>query len=163
MGIADLDIDGLLVPFPYDSIYPEQLRYMHNLKKTIDQKGQGLLEMPTGTGKTVAVFSLICAYQSAHPEIGKLVFCTRTVPEMTKALRELKVIIEYRNSLLENVSPFLAIGISARKNMCIHPEVSRQGSADAINAKCRQMTSSYLKEAGMDTGDSSSCSYFEKF
>lgn len=56
MGIPDLNIDGLSVAFPYDSVYPEQLRYMHNLKRTIDQKGQGLIEMPTGTGKTVAVF-----------------------------------------------------------------------------------------------------------
>jgi DNA excision repair protein ERCC-2 len=166
MGIPDLNIDGLSVAFPYDSVYPEQLRYMHNLKRTIDQKGQGLIEMPTGTGKTVAVFSLICAYQAQYPEVGKLVFCTRTVPEMTKALRELRTIMEYRNSLISGEpSPFLAVGISARKNMCVHPTVSRQGTADAINAKCRQLTSSILKEAGMDieSGEEQQCTFYEKY
>ena len=165
MGIPDLDIDGLPVAFPYDSVYPEQLRYMHHLKRTLDQKGQGLLEMPTGTGKTVAVFALICAYQSAHPEMGKLVFCTRTVPEMTKALRELRGIMEYRESLLGSNASFLAVGVSARKNMCVHPTVSRQGTADAINSKCRMMTS--LRDSGMmdvDEGENSSaCTYFSRY
>lgn len=169
MGIPHLNIDGLSVAFPYDSVYPEQLRYMHNLKRTIDQKGQGLIEMPTGTGKTVAVFSLICAYQAAHPEVGKLVFCTRTVPEMTKALRELRTIMEYRQSVTGAETRFLAVGVSARKNMCVHPTVSRQGTADAINAKCRLMTSSILKDSGMDVDEgsdvteSSSCEFYEKY
>jgi DNA excision repair protein ERCC-2 len=168
MGIPNLDIDGLAVPFPYDSIYPEQLRYMWSLKKTIDNKGQGLLEMPTGTGKTVAVMSLICAYQYAHPEVGKLVFCTRTVPEMTKALKELRVIMEYRNSLYSEVPRFLAVGISARKNMCVHPTVSRLSTADAINARCRVLTSGSGDNAATDDVDmedklGGSCSYYEKF
>ena len=132
MGIRDLNIDGLCVPFPYDFIYPEQIRYMTSLKRTIDARGQGLLEMPTGTGKTVCVFALICAYQAAHPEVGKLIFCTRTVPEMTKALGELRVIVEFRGDL-----NFLGVGISARKNMCVHPTVSKESTADALNAQCR--------------------------
>lgn len=41
--------------------------------------------MPTGTGKTIALLSLITSYQLAHPDSGKLVYCTRTVPEMEKA------------------------------------------------------------------------------
>ena len=41
--------------------------------------------MPTGTGKTISLLALITSYQLAHPECGKLVYCTRTVPEMEKA------------------------------------------------------------------------------
>jgi Rad3-related DNA helicase len=40
--------------------------------------------MPTGTGKTITLLSLITSYQIAHPEVGKLIYCTRTVPEMEK-------------------------------------------------------------------------------
>jgi DNA excision repair protein ERCC-2 len=162
MGIPDLNIDGLSVAFPYDSIYPEQLRYMWNLKRTIDARGQGLLEMPTGTGKTVAVLALICAYQAAHPEIGKLIFCTRTVPEMTKALKELRVIYEYRSSMISDSRQFLGIGISARKNMCIHPEVSRQPTADAINAKCRLLTSGSSQD-DIEDSETGGCIYYEKY
>ena len=47
--------------------------------------------MPTGTGKTITLLSLITSYQLQHPEVGKLVYCTRTVPEMEKVLVELQV------------------------------------------------------------------------
>ena len=54
------------------------------------------LQMPTGTGKTITLLSLITSYQLAHPEVGKLVYCTRTVPEMEKVLQELKELMDYR-------------------------------------------------------------------
>lgn len=44
----------------------------------------GTFQMPTGTGKTITLLSLITSYQLAHPEVGKLVYCSRTVPEMEK-------------------------------------------------------------------------------
>jgi len=77
-------LDGLDVCFPYDFMYPEQFTYMRELKRALDAGGHALLEMPTGTGKTVALLSLVTSYQLAHPEVGKLVYCTRTVPEMEK-------------------------------------------------------------------------------
>ena len=43
-----------------------------------------MLLVHVGTGKTVCLISLITSYQHAHPETGKLVYCTRTVPEMVK-------------------------------------------------------------------------------
>jgi DNA excision repair protein ERCC-2 len=46
--------------------------------------GLPALQMPTGTGKTITLLSLVTSYQLAHPEVGKLVYCTRTVPEMEK-------------------------------------------------------------------------------
>jgi len=134
-------IGDLRVFFPYDSIYPEQYRYMCELKRALDAKGNGVLEMPTGTGKTVTLFSLITSYQWAHPEIGRLVYCTRTVPEMSKALEELRQVIDYRVAVLakeistgDEAPPaglaaghILGVGLSARRNMCVHPEVSKEG------------------------------------
>lgn len=74
----------LEVFFPYDYLYREQYEYMLELKHAICAKGHALLEMPTGTGKTVCLVSLISSYQFAHPEAGKFIYCTRTVPEMIK-------------------------------------------------------------------------------
>ena len=82
--IRRLNIDGLAVYFPYDYIYPEQYEYMTELKRSLDAQGHCLLEMPSGTGKTVCLLSLITAYLMAHPDRGKLIYCTRTVPEMEK-------------------------------------------------------------------------------
>jgi len=76
--------------------------------------------MPTGTGKTVTLLALITSYQLAHPSCGKLVYCTRTVPEMEKALDELKRLQKYRQPLVGPAAQILALGLSSRKNMCIH-------------------------------------------
>lgn len=38
-------LDGLTVYFPYEYIYPEQYRYMVELKRALDAKGHCLLEV----------------------------------------------------------------------------------------------------------------------
>mgnify|MGYP002701001081 CR=1 FL=1 len=50
---------NLTVYFPYDYVYPEQYDYMMALKQTLDTGGgHCILEMTTGTGKTVSLLSL---------------------------------------------------------------------------------------------------------
>ena len=98
-------IDQLDIYFPYETIYPEQYKYMCSLKRVLDAKvvhiltsqGHGLIEMPSGTGKTAAILSLVLSYHLDHPEkIAKAIYCTRTVPEIDKALEELQGIVQYR-------------------------------------------------------------------
>ncbi len=36
-----------------------------------------------------------------HPEMGKLIYCTRTVPEMMKCVEEIKRVLFYRYESLE--------------------------------------------------------------
>jgi DNA excision repair protein ERCC-2 len=92
-------LDDLTVYFPFPKLYHEQYAYMRSLKLSLDSSGglnnggHALLEMPTGTGKTVCLLSLVTSYQMAyakHPtkKIGKLVYCTRTVPEMDSVMEE---------------------------------------------------------------------------
>ena len=95
------DLDGLDVFFPYDRLYLEQYQYMRSLKQTLDAGGHCLLEMPTGTGKTVSLLSLITSYQFANPSAGKLVYCTRTVPEMNAVMEELGTVLAYRSEQLQ--------------------------------------------------------------
>jgi DNA excision repair protein ERCC-2 len=94
------DLDGLTVYFPYDRIYEEQYRYMRSLKQALDANGHALLEMGTGTGKTSCLLSLITSYQYANPTTGKLVYCTRTVPEMNHVMEELATVLAYRSDML---------------------------------------------------------------
>ena len=96
------DLDGLDVFFPYDRLYLEQHQYMRALKQSLDAGGHCLLEMPTGTGKTVCLLSLITSYQFANPSAGKLVYCTRTVPEMNAVVEELATVLSYRAEQLES-------------------------------------------------------------
>lgn len=60
---------------------------MVELKRALDARGHCLLEMPTGTGKTIALLSLITSYTLSKPNNPvKLIYCTRTVHEMEKTL-----------------------------------------------------------------------------
>eukprot|EP00672_Neobodo_designis_P012225 CAMPEP_0174861254 /NCGR_PEP_ID=MMETSP1114-20130205/51163_1 /TAXON_ID=312471 /ORGANISM="Neobodo designis, Strain CCAP 1951/1" /LENGTH=57 /DNA_ID=CAMNT_0016096265 /DNA_START=36 /DNA_END=205 /DNA_ORIENTATION=+ len=52
-------IDDMRVVFPYDYIYPEQLAYMTELKRGLDDRGHIVLEMPSGTGKTISLLSCL--------------------------------------------------------------------------------------------------------
>lgn len=50
-------------------------------------QGHCVLEMPSGTGKTACLLSLIVAYMQANKhELTKLVYCSRTVQEINKVV-----------------------------------------------------------------------------
>lgn len=140
-------MDGLLVYFPYEYIYPEQYAYMLELKRALDAKGHCLLEMPSGTGKTATLLSLIVAYMIEHPDaVRKLVYCSRTVPEIEKVVAELKNLIAYYESHAVEKPELTGLVLSSRKNMCIHPEVSREREGKIVDAKCYGLTASYVRE-----------------
>uniref|UniRef100_A0A452HC63 DNA 5'-3' helicase n=1 Tax=Gopherus agassizii TaxID=38772 RepID=A0A452HC63_9SAUR len=159
-----LNIDGLLVYFPYDYIYPEQYSYMLELKRTLDAKGHGVLEMPSGTGKTISLLSLIVAYQQAHPlELTKLIYCSRTVPEIEKVIEELRKLLDFYEKLTREKLPFLGLALSSRKNLCIHPEVSSLRFGKEVDSKCLSLTASYVRAQQQWDSAIPSCHFFEEF
>jgi DNA excision repair protein ERCC-2 len=140
------DLDGLQVFFPYDFLYKEQYEYMLRLKYALDNKGDALLEMPTGTGKTVCLIALITSYQYQFPTTGKLIYCTRTVPEMTKCMDEIKKVIAYREKELGMVGgKVLALCLSSRRNLCIHPDIIAEGDRETVDTLCRNRTASWVR------------------
>ena len=57
----------------------------------------------------------------------------------------------------------LAIGLSSRKNMCIHPVVSQERKGKVVDARCRDMTSSWACEKGrQDPGSVELCDFHEE-
>jgi DNA excision repair protein ERCC-2 len=233
------DLDGLDVFFPYERIYLEQHQYMRSLKQSLDAGGHCLLEMPTGTGKTVCLLSLITSYQFANPSAGKLIYCTRTVPEMNHVMEELATVLAYRtqelqrqeeqqSETIENQAPdpaveastdienidsgspprknvsnddnshvvkkprrvykvktgprahmgpihnhgdaaatgsnVLAVCLSSRRNMCVHKRVMEESDREAVDAACRNLTSSWVVEAAQrNPGSVETCSYYDNY
>ena len=142
------DLEGLDVFFPYEKLYHEQYDYMLNLKRAIDAKGHALLEMPTGTGKTVCLVSLVTSYQFQYPQTGKLIYCTRTVQEMFKCMDEIRRVIAYRESMVgPEGGKVLALCLSSRKNMCIHPRVEAGVDREAVDSICRSMTATWVRQS----------------
>ncbi|CAD6621674.1 CEI_1a_G0016080.mRNA.1.CDS.1 [Saccharomyces cerevisiae] len=139
-------IDDLPVLFPYPKIYPEQYNYMCDIKKTLDVGGNSILEMPSGTGKTVSLLSLTIAYQMHYPEHRKIIYCSRTMSEIEKALVELENLMDYRTKELGYQEDFRGLGLTSRKNLCLHPEVSKERKGTVVDEKCRRMTNGQAKK-----------------
>ncbi|KAE9086673.1 General transcription and DNA repair factor IIH helicase subunit [Phytophthora fragariae] len=173
-----VDIDGLEVLFPYERMYPEQLQYMRELKRALDAQGHCMLEMPTGTGKTVSLLALVLAYKYAHPTAGKLVYCTRTVPEMAKCVEEIKKLAQYRAAHYgSDKAQLTAVCLSSRRNMCVHPRVMAHADGEDVDGQCRKMTASWVRAraakareraAGGDvpmeqTAEVETCSFYENY
>ncbi|CAG2120972.1 unnamed protein product, partial [Medioppia subpectinata] len=57
MTVEPLTIDGFQVLFPFKP-YDIQVEYMKSVIQCLQQKSNGLLESPTGTGKTLCI---LCA------------------------------------------------------------------------------------------------------
>ncbi|KAG5417881.1 RAD3 [Candida metapsilosis] len=139
-------IDDLPVLFPYPRIYPEQYAYMSDIKKTLDVGGNCILEMPSGTGKTISLLSLTVAYQMHYPEHRKIVYCSRTMSEIEKALIELHKLMEFRANELGYVEDFRGLGLTSRKNLCLNPLISREKKGNVVDEMCRRVTNGQLKE-----------------
>src|SRR5262249_17765909 len=144
-------------------------------KRTLDAKGHCMLEMPSGTGKTVTLLSLIVAYKQKNPQTGKLVYCSRTVGEIEKTLEELKAVMAAREKELGRREDFTAMGLTSRRNLCLHDKVSKEKKGKVVDARCRNMTASWVREAAgvagegaaasaaRPNGDVELCEYYEGF
>uniref|UniRef100_A0A8C0MC78 DNA 5'-3' helicase n=1 Tax=Canis lupus familiaris TaxID=9615 RepID=A0A8C0MC78_CANLF len=137
---------------------------MLELKRTLDAKGHGVLEMPSGTGKTVSLLALIMAYQRAYPlEVTKLIYCSRTVPEIEKVIEELRKLLNFYEKQEGEKLPFLGLALSSRKNLCIHPEVMPLRFGKDVDGKCHSLTASYVRAQYQQDSSLPHCRFYEEF
>lgn len=120
-----------------------------------------MLEMPSGTGKTVTLLSLIIAYQMSSQERRKLIYCSRTMSEIEKALVELKNLMKFRAGRLGHEEDFRALGLTSRKNLCLHPSVKREKSGTIVDARCRSLTAGFVKEKREKGEEVDTCIYHD--
>jgi DNA excision repair protein ERCC-2 len=69
-----------------------------------------------------------------------------TMSEIEKALAELKALMKYRAEQLGHVEEFRGMGLTSRKNLCLHPQVRREKSGAVVDARCRSLTAGFVKE-----------------
>ena len=134
---------------------------MCDLKRTLWKGGHCVLEMPSGTGKTISLLSLIVAYQQHYPEHRKLIYCSRTMSEIEKALAELEALMKYREKELGYKEDFRGLGLTSRKNLCLHPSVRREKSGAVVDARCRSLTAGFVKEKKERGEDVDLCVYHD--
>lgn len=148
-----IKMGSIEVFFPKDKIYPEQMQYIKEMYEVVQEKGHCLIEMPTGTGKTIAILSFLVSYQihlmtqgAGHEKLKetgfrkkegtfKIVYCTRTTAEIEKVLEELKDLYNYIQNYIPDVE-YLGVGLAARRTLCINPEINK-GTPAEINRRCK--------------------------
>jgi DNA excision repair protein ERCC-2 len=83
--------------------------------------------------------------------------------EIEKALAELKALMKYRSEQLGYEEEFRAVGLSSRKNLCLHPSVKREKSGAVVDARCRSLTAGFVKEKKERGEDVELCVYHDVF
>ena len=81
--------------------------------------------------------------------------------EIEKALAELKALMDYRSEQLGFVEDFRGLGLTSRKNLCLHPSVKREKSGSIVDARCRSLTAGFVKEKKEKGEDVELCVYHE--
>lgn len=66
--------------------------------------------------------------------------------EIEKALVELQSLMKYRAEQLGYEEDFRGLGLTSRKNLCLHPSVKREKSGAVVDARCRSLTAGFIKE-----------------
>ncbi|RAL67195.1 hypothetical protein DID88_007972 [Monilinia fructigena] len=127
------NIDDLPVLFPYPRIYPEQYAYVNSLTHTSNT-----------TQSTANLFTVheLC-------------------PRLKKALAELKALMKYRAEQLGHQEDFRGLGLTSRKNLCLHPSVKREKSGAVVDARCRSLTAGFVKEKKERGEDVPVCIYHD--
>lgn len=84
-----------------------------------------------------------------------------TMSEIEKALTELKALMKYRAEQLGYVEDFRGLGLTSRKNLCLHPSVKREKSGNVVDARCRSLTAGFVKEKKERGEDVDVCIYHD--
>jgi DNA excision repair protein ERCC-2 len=81
--------------------------------------------------------------------------------EIEKALAELKALMKYREEQLGYKEEFRGLGLTSRKNLCLHPSVKREKSGAVVDARCRSLTAGFVKEKKERGEDVPVCIYHD--
>jgi len=81
--------------------------------------------------------------------------------EIEKALAELKALMKYREEQLGHKEDFRGLGLTSRKNLCLHPSVKREKSGAIVDARCRSLTAGFVKERKEKGEDVPVCIYHD--
>ncbi len=81
--------------------------------------------------------------------------------EIEKALAELEALMKYRSEQLGREEDFRGLGLTSRKNLCLHPSVRREKSGNVVDARCRSLTAGFVKEKKERGEDVELCIYHD--
>ena len=103
-------------------------------------------------------------------QVSKLVYASRTIPEIEKVLEELKTLIKYQNEHQTdddgsgNATRIVGLALSSRKNLCINADVAKERDGKVVDAKCHALVAPQVRERyhrGASQDQVQICSFYE--
>uniref|UniRef100_UPI00374D6A78 regulator of telomere elongation helicase 1 isoform 6 n=1 Tax=Rattus norvegicus TaxID=10116 RepID=UPI00374D6A78 len=164
-------LNGVTVDFPFQP-YPCQQEYMTKVLECLQKKVNGILESPTGTGKTLcllcttlawrehlrdAVSSLkiaervqgelfasrtLSSWRSAADANGDSIDCYTDIPKIIYASRTHSQLTQVIGELRNTSYRPKVCVLGSREQLCIHPEVKKQESNHMQISLCRKKVAS---------------------
>ena len=80
---------------------------------------------------------------------------------INQTLQELRVLIDYYTHVDGKKPNFLGLALSARKNLCIHPEVSQAEEGKEVDSRCHKLTASFMREKHTNDPNIPVCTFYE--
>jgi DNA excision repair protein ERCC-2 len=56
----------------------------------------------------------------------------------------------------------LGLGLTSRRNLCLHPSVSKEKKGKVVDARCHNLTAPWVREAAQAGQDIETCSFYEE-
>lgn len=160
--MPEVDIDGLLVHFPFEP-YDAQINYMKKVVECLRTGSNGVLESPTGTGKTLCLLCSALAWLQTRKAQQSLMRAGASEDDYFLGLKESissasglgwsskmnipKIIYSSRthSQLSQVVRELLrtrykdvkAVVIGSRDQLCLHPEVKAETNSFTKINLCR--------------------------
>nr|AAR27235.1 DEAH helicase isoform 2 [Mus musculus] len=164
-------LNGVTVDFPFQP-YPCQQEYMTKVLECLQKKVNGILESPTGTGKTLCLLCSTLAWQqhlrdavsslkiaervqgelfasrtlsswgSAAAASGDSIECYTDIPKIIYASRTHSQLTQVIRELRNTAYRPKVCVLGSREQLCIHPEVKKQESNHMQISLCRKKVAS---------------------
>nr|AAR27232.1 DEAH helicase isoform 6 [Mus spretus] len=164
-------LNGVTVDFPFQP-YPCQQEYMTKVLECLQKKVNGILESPTGTGKTLCLLCSTLAWQqhlrdaisslkiaervqgelfasrtlsswgSAAAASGDSIECYTDIPKIIYASRTHSQPTQVIRELRNTAYRPKVCVLGSREQLCIHPEVKKQESNHMQISLCRKKVAS---------------------
>ncbi|KAI2595673.1 regulator of telomere elongation helicase 1 [Homo sapiens] len=164
-------LNGVTVDFPFQP-YKCQQEYMTKVLECLQQKVNGILESPTGTGKTLCLLCTTLAWRehlrdgisarkiaeraqgelfpdralsswgNAAAAAGDPIACYTDIPKIIYASRTHSQLTQVINELRNTSYRPKVCVLGSREQLCIHPEVKKQESNHLQIHLCRKKVAS---------------------
>ncbi|TQD92788.1 hypothetical protein C1H46_021563 [Malus baccata] len=82
---------------------------------------------------------------------------------MEKTLAELKLLHNYQVKHRGPQAQILAVGLSSRKNLCVNSTVLAAENRDSVDAACRKLTASWVRNLAAENPNVPTCEFYEEY